>query len=61
MIISFWTARVLGVTYNCTDKESGRYGKAYYKRYYKRGYYGKNGSPYAQAEGMPMDIPHVEL
>ena len=36
-------------------------GKAYYKRYYKRGYYGKNGSPYAQAEGMPMDIPHVEL
>ena len=59
--LEFVGARVLGVTYNCTDKESGRYGKAYYKRYYKRGYYGKNGSPYAQAEGMPMDIPHVEL
>ena len=67
--LEFVGARVLGVTYNCADQESGHYGKKYYKRYYKRyykhyykrGYYGKNASPYAAAEENAVDIPYVEL
>ena len=62
--LKFVDARILGVSYNCTNAESGRYGKKYYKRYYKRYYksyhYRRNVSPYAPEE-IPVDIPHVEV
>ena len=50
--LEFVDARVLGISYNCTNKESGRYGKKYYKHYY-------GTSPYAAAES-PVEIPNVE-
>ena len=61
--LEFVGARVLGVAYNCTNKEGGRYGKGYYKRYYKRygrSYYRRNRSAY-EPEEIQVDIPHVEV
>ncbi len=40
----FIEARILGVVYNCTAENGGRYGKGYYKRYYRK--YGKRYSRY---------------
>lgn len=34
----FINARILGVVYNCTTENGGRYGKGYYRRYYRRYY-----------------------
>ena len=34
----FVEAKILGIVFNCTVEESGRYGHKYYKRYYKRYY-----------------------
>ena len=48
----FIEARILGVVYNCTTENSGRYGKGYYKRYYRRyykSYYGRSGRRYEGA------------
>lgn len=48
----FIGARILGVVYNCTTENSGRYGKGYYKRYYRRyykSYYGRAGKRYEGA------------
>lgn len=61
--LEFVGARVLGISYNCTNKEGGRYGKNYYKRYYKR--YGRyhyrgNKSPYA-TEAVSVEIPNIEV
>lgn len=36
--LEFVGGRVLGIAYNCTHREGGRYGKGYYKRYYKHYY-----------------------
>lgn len=33
--LEFVDARILGVAYNCANKDGGHYGKGYYKRYYK--------------------------
>jgi Mrp family chromosome partitioning ATPase len=36
----FVGARILGVVFNCTSENRGKYyGKSYYKRYYRRRYY----------------------
>ena len=56
--LEFVGARVLGISYNCTNKEAGRYGKKYYKNY--GSYTRKNVSLYA-TEDVPVDIPHVEV
>lgn len=48
----FIEAKILGVVYNCTTENSGRYGKGYYKRYYRRyykSYYGRAGRRYEGA------------
>ena len=42
---SFIEAKILGVVYNCTTENGGRYGKGYYKRYYRR-YYRRYGHRY---------------
>ena len=37
---AFINAKVLGVVFNCTSENRGKYyGKSYYKRYYRRRYY----------------------
>ncbi len=35
----FIHSKILGVVFNCTTEQSGRYGKSYYKRYYRRYYH----------------------
>lgn len=60
--LEFVDARVLGISYNCTNKESGRYGKKYYRSYYKsysRAGYQKPSTD--AAEEIPVDIPDVEV
>lgn len=49
----FVDAKLLGVVFNCTTEDSGRYGSKYYNRYYKKyyrryygRYYGKNYGRY---------------
>jgi len=49
---AFIDTKILGVVYNCTTENSGRYGKGYYKRYYRRyykSYYGRSGRRYEGA------------
>lgn len=49
---AFIDAKILGVVYNCTTENSGRYGQGYYKRYYRRyykSYYGRTGRRYEGA------------
>ena len=44
----FVQAKILGIVFNCTSVESGKYGKRYYKKYYRK--YGKRyGRGYAYA------------
>lgn len=50
----FIDARILGVVYNCTTENSGRYGKGYYKRYYRRYYRSYYGRSYRRYEGAYM-------
>lgn len=57
--LEFVDARVLGISYNCTNKESGRYGKKYYKSYYKS--YSRAGYQKDVSEGVPVDLPDVEV
>ena len=51
----FVNAKILGVVFNCTTEQSGKYGKGYYKKYYKKygkryyGYYG-NRRAYSYAD-----------
>lgn len=48
----FVGAKILGVVYNCTTENGGRYGKGYYKRYYRRyykSYYGRTARRYEGA------------
>lgn len=50
----FIDAKILGVVYNCTTENSGRYGKGYYKRYYRRYYRSYYGRSYRRYEGAYM-------
>ena len=48
----FVDAKILGVVFNCTSENSGRYGNKYYRRYYRkyyRRYYKKHESSYEAA------------
>ena len=47
----FIEAKILGVVYNCTTENSGRYGKGYYKRYYRRYYRSYYGRAHRRYEG----------
>ncbi len=42
---AFINAKILGVVFNCTSENTGKYGKGYYKHYYRRYYhrYNRNG------------------
>ncbi len=50
----FIEARILGIVYNCTTENSGRYGKGYYKKYYRRYYRSYYGRSYRRYEGAYM-------
>jgi len=50
----FINAKMLGVVYNCTTENNGRYGKGYYKKYYRRYYRGYYGRSYRRYEGAYM-------
>ena len=48
----FVDAKILGVVFNCTSENSGRYGNKYYRRYYRKyyhRYYKKHESSYEAA------------
>ena len=51
----FVEAKILGIVFNCTVEESGRYGNKYYKRYYKRYY-----KPYYRHEQPKTGAPQAE-
>ena len=51
----FVGAKILGIVFNCTVEESGRYGHKYYKRYYKRYY-----KPYYRREQPKTGAPKAE-
>lgn len=50
----FIEAKILGIVYNCTTENNGRYGKGYYKRYYRRYYRSYYGRSYRRYEGAYM-------
>lgn len=50
----FIDAKILGIVYNCTTENNGRYGKGYYKRYYRRYYRSYYGRSYRRYEGAYM-------
>lgn len=41
----FVDAKILGVVYNCTDEDGGKYGKGYYKKYYNNSYAAASNKP----------------
>ncbi len=47
----FINTRILGVVYNCTTENGGRYGKGYYKKYYRRYYRRYYNRSYRRYEG----------
>ncbi len=53
----FINAKMLGVVYNCTTENNGRYGKGYYKRYYRRYYRSYYNRSYRRYEGAYMKKP----
>ena len=44
----FVDAKILGVVFNCTTEDGGRYGKHYYRKYYRR-YYKQYDKQYQKA------------
>ena len=57
---AFINAKILGVVFNCTSENGGKYGKNYYKGYCR--YYYRNYRRYAEEHGRtnrPMDIPKL--
>ena len=45
----FVDARILGIVFNCTTEDGGRYGKPYYRKYYRK-YYKKYNKPYQKSD-----------
>ena len=44
----FVDAKILGIVFNCTTEDGGKYGKPYYRKYYKK-YYKKYGDQYEKS------------
>ena len=54
--LEFVEAKILGVVFNCTSEDSGRYGYRHYKKYYKRyhkGYYKRYYKAYQPKSSEP--------
>ena len=51
----FVDAKILGIVFNATTEEGGRYGKPYYRKYYRK-YYKQYDKQYQKAASKPFAV-----